>query len=159
LCISSRIISTIQENPTMPVIFSRACEYSLRGLVEMARHPDRSFWTIPDVAAHSGTPAPFLAKTFQQLVKHGILNSAKGRRGGFSFARPPEKIFLIDIVNVLDGTRLTHDCALGLPNCNDDNPCPFHVHWRKIRVPLIEALSQESVAHLAKQPRKVLPTV
>ena len=143
----------------MSVIFSRACEYSLRGLVEMARQPDRPFWTIPEIAAQSATPAPFLAKTFQQLVKHGVLRSAKGRRGGFSFARPPEKIFLIDVVNVLDGQRLTHDCALGLPDCNDDTPCAFHVQWRKIRVPLIEALSQDSVAHLAKQPRKSHPSI
>ncbi len=56
----------------MPVIFSRACEYALRGLVEMARHPEKKSWIIPEVAERSNTPAPFLAKTFQSLVKGGI---------------------------------------------------------------------------------------
>jgi len=137
----------------MSVIFSRACEYAVRGLVEMARNPEKGSWTVPEVAEQSNTPAPFLAKTFQQLVKGGLLHSAKGRKGGFSFARPPEQIFLIDIVNIIDSTTLTHDCALGMPECHDDNPCPFHVQWKRVRVPLIEALSQESIAHLAKQPR------
>ncbi len=138
----------------MSVIFSRACEYAVRGLVEMARHPEKASWTVPEVAEEAGTPAPFLAKTFQQLVKGGILLSSKGRKGGFSFARPADRIFLIDIVNIIDSTALTHDCALGMPECNDENPCPFHTHWKRVRIPLIEALSQESIAHLARQPRR-----
>lgn len=133
----------------MAVLFSRACEYALRGLLEMARHKEQKNWTVPEVAKRANTPAPFLAKTFQILVKGGVLNSAKGRQGGISFARPMDEIFLIDIVNLLDGTRLTHDCALGLPDCHDDKPCPFHTHWRRIRLPLIEALSQQSLANLA----------
>ncbi|NIR49224.1 Rrf2 family transcriptional regulator [candidate division KSB1 bacterium] len=136
----------------MSVIFTRACEYAVRGLVEMARHPETESWTIPEIAEASSTPAPFLAKTFQLLVKGRVLNSARGRQGGFTFARPTDQIFLIEIVEIIDGTTLTHDCALGLPECNDDNPCPFHEHWKRVRVPLIEALSQESLAHLAKQP-------
>jgi Rrf2 family protein len=138
----------------MSVIFSRACEYAVRGLVEMARHPEKTSWTIPEVAEQSSTPAPFLAKTFQFLVKGGILNSTKGRQGGFSFARPVDEIFLIEIVQIIDGTTLTHDCALGLPNCNDDQPCPFHLHWKRVRVPLIEALSQESLAQLTTYGRR-----
>jgi len=133
----------------MAVLFSRACEYALRGLVYMAGHPERRNWTIPEIAEQSSSPAPFLAKTFQLLVKGQVLNSAKGRQGGFSFARKVEDIYLIDIVNIIDGTRLTHDCALGLPDCSDDKPCPFHVHWRKIRVPIIEALSEESLKELS----------
>lgn len=135
----------------MAVIFSRACEYALRGLVCMAGHPDKRNWTIPEIAKQSSSPAPFLAKTFQLLVKGRVLNSSKGRQGGFSFARRANDIYLIDIVNIIDGTRLTHDCALGLPDCNDDNPCPFHVHWRRIRTPIIEALSEESLAELAQK--------
>ncbi len=135
----------------MAVVFSRACEYALRGLIVMAKAKDREVWRVPDVAEESNSPAPFLAKTFQQLVKGGILNSSKGRRGGFSFARPIDEIFLIDIVNILDGQRLTYDCALGMPDCHDENPCPFHVHWRRIRQPLIDALSEESLAQMAKK--------
>ncbi len=137
----------------MAVIFSRACEYALRGLVKMASQPDQSTWTIQEIAKQSDSPAPFLAKTFQLLVKGRVLTSLKGRLGGFSFARPPDQIFLIDIVDIIDGTRLTHDCALGLPDCSDDSPCPFHVHWRNIRKPIIEALSQESLLALAQRLR------
>jgi Rrf2 family protein len=135
----------------MSVIFSRACEYALRGLLEMARRPEKSSWTIPEVAEATDTPAPFLAKTFQLLVKEGVLNSTKGRTGGFSLARPAKQIFLIEIVNIIDGSALTTTCVLGLPECNDANPCPFHVHWKKSRTPLVEALSRQSLAQMTRQ--------
>ena len=143
----------------MPVLFSRACEYAVRGLIVMARNPEKESWRIPDIAKESETPSPFLAKTFQSLVRGGILHSTKGRNGGFRFARPVEEIALIDVVEIIDGGRLTHDCALGMPDCNDDNPCPFHTQWRRIRLPLIDALKQESLARLAKGLKsKVLDT-
>ncbi len=77
----------------MPILFSRACQYALRGLVEMARHKENQFWTVQELAEQTKTPAPFLAKTFQTLVKNGVLTSTKGRRGGFSFAVQRSKSF------------------------------------------------------------------
>ena len=67
----------------MAVVFSRACEYALRGLIEMARNPENKFWSVQELAKRTKTPAPFLAKTFQTLVKARILNSNKGRGAAF----------------------------------------------------------------------------
>jgi Rrf2 family protein len=133
----------------MPVVFSRACEYALRALFEMARHPEQQSWTVQDLAARTDTPAPFLAKTFQALVKEEILSSTKGRKGGFAFARKPGKIFLMEIVDAIDGSALTHDCALGMPTCNDDNPCPFHRYWKGIRANIMTALRHEPLSSAA----------
>ncbi len=82
----------------MPVIFSRACEYAIRGLIEMARHPEQKNWKIQDLAERTNAPAPYLAKTFQTLVRRQILNSTKGRGGGFFICGSNEK-------NIADGHR------------------------------------------------------
>ncbi|MFQ5865785.1 MAG: RrF2 family transcriptional regulator [bacterium] len=134
----------------MSVIFSRACEYAIRALAEMARHPEQEYWQVQDLANQAETPAPFLAKTFQILVKGRILKSTKGRRGGFSFARSVNKISLMDIVKIIDGTTLTADCALGFPECDADNPCPFHAQWADIRNSIIQALRSQSLDQFAK---------
>jgi Rrf2 family protein len=130
----------------MPVLFSRACEYALRALFEMARHPKQEFWTIQELADRTDTPAPFLAKTFQSLVKGEILISNKGRHGGFAFARAPQKISLIKIVEMIDGPALAYNCALGLPTCSNDEPCPFHAHWKAIRDSITNALQHQTLA-------------
>jgi Rrf2 family protein len=117
----------------------------------MARAPERDHWTIQELADRTETPAPFLAKTFQALAKGGVLISTKGRGGGFSFARPVDEIHVIDVVMLIDGPSLLTDCALGFPECGDENPCPFHPHWAKIRAAIMEMLSKESLRHLADQ--------
>lgn len=135
----------------MPVIFSRACEYALRALLEMAHHPHHESWTVQELSARTDTPAPFLAKTFQVLVKGEILHSLKGRGGGFTFARQPGKISIMEIVNLIDGPALTQNCALGLPTCNDVNPCPFHNYWKGIRSAITRALRHETLVRVAQQ--------
>lgn len=130
----------------MSVLFSRACEYALRALFEMARHPEQDSWTVQELAQRTDTPAPFLAKTFQSLVKGNILTSMKGRRGGFAFARAPQRVSLIEIVDLIDGPDVSKNCALGLAYCSDDAPCPFHVHWKGIRTTIANALRHETLA-------------
>jgi Rrf2 family protein len=135
---------------SMPVIFSRACEYALRALLEMAHHPEQESWTVQELATRTDTPAPFLAKTFQLLVKGDILSSLKGRRGGFTFARQPNKLSIMEIVNLIDGPMLTQNCALGLSTCSDTNPCPFHPYWKDIRNSITRALQQQTLLRLAQ---------
>lgn len=138
----------------MSIIFSRGCEYALRALVEMARHPGQTSWTVQELADRTRTPAPFLAKTFQALTRGKLLKSTRGRGGGFMFARPVSEIRLIDVVQLIDGPSLLTDCALGLPACGDENPCPFHFHWAGIRAAIIQALTEETLQHLARQTSK-----
>lgn len=133
----------------MAVVFSRACEYALRALFEMARHPEQDNWTVQELARRVDIPAPFLAKTFQTLVKGKILISSKGRSGGFNFARKPVTISLLQVVEIIDGTSLAQDCALGLPSCSETNPCPFHPHWKGMRETIIAALRSESLVQVA----------
>lgn len=135
----------------MPILFSRACEYALWALAEMARYPGQKFWSVFKLANHLNVPAPFLAKTFQLLVKRGILISSKGRIGGYTFAKSPDKIPLIKVIEAIDDLELVQNCALGLPQCSDTNPCPFHPYWGKAREIIVEALNNETIAQLAQQ--------
>lgn len=133
----------------MSVIFSRACEYAIRGLVEMARHPERHTWRVHELAELTGTPAPFLAKTFQALIKAELLHSQKGRRGGFLFAKPPAHISLLEVVEAIDGTEITKACALGFPRCSSDNPCPIHSNWEPVRNKLIDLLANQTIQQIS----------
>jgi len=117
----------------------------------MARHPEIAKWSVLNLAKQIDIPAPFLAKNFQLLAKGDILNSTKGRQGGFRFAKAPDTIAVIDVVEAIDGPELVHRCTLGFPECGDDNPCPFHFDWKKIRAELVEVLANKTVAHFARE--------
>ena len=65
-----------------------------------------------------------MAKVFQKLVHAGLLQSAKGRGGGFCLARPAHEIRLIQIVEAMEGPQAYDRCVVGLERCTDHMPCP-----------------------------------
>ena len=80
-------------------------------------------WTI--YAGARTLPRHFVAKIFQDLVRKGLLTSAKGRGGSFALARKPTRIYLFfDIVEVMDGLDQLDPCVGGMARCNDKQPYP-----------------------------------
>ena len=138
----------------MSVIFSKACEYGMRALVEMARDQKDEVHLAQNLAKRLKIPAPFLAKTLQALVKEGILYSTKGRSGGFSLARPAAEIRLIEIVEAIDGLGLVRECVLGMPRCSDGQPCAVHEKWAEIRAVILDMLNVTTLKSAAQNPRR-----
>lgn len=135
----------------MAVVFSRACSYAIRALVEMARHPEQQRWSVQHLARDLNIPPPFLAKTFQTLVQREILRSTRGRRGGFSFTRSADRISLLDVVTAIDGDGLVEHCILGFPECGDEHPCAFHAEWETIRKHFFESMANKSILDFARK--------
>lgn len=134
----------------MPILFSRSCQYAMQAVLYMATQPSDKFHYIKDLSAHLGIPLHFLAKIFQNLAKKGILNSHKGRNGGFSLGKNPKKIRLLEIIEAVDGLDSLKTCVLGLSSCSEKDPCPIHDTWAVIREKLREMLSTQSIEDLSK---------
>lgn len=132
------------------MIFNSPTEYAIRGLSELAlRAPPTGSLMLDKLVEGTDLPREFLAKVFQKLVKGGILRSAKGRGGGFSFARPVHEITLLHIVEALDGPLATDGCVVGFEQCDDSMPCPQHDLYKPIRQRLKDFLSTTTVADLS----------
>ncbi len=56
-------------------------------------------------------PAPYLNKQLQALVRAGVLTSVSGPRGGFSLARAPQEISLLDVVVAVEGPEEAFRCT------------------------------------------------
>jgi Rrf2 family transcriptional regulator, iron-sulfur cluster assembly transcription factor len=134
--------------------YSNATEYAIRGLAELAARAEAGKPLLLDeIVAGTDLPRDFLAKLFQKLVKGGILRSTKGRGGGFICARPPHKITLKQIIEVMEGPQCFDRCIVGLEKCNDSMPCPQHDLYKPIRQRLGDYLSTTTLADLASSLR------
>jgi Rrf2 family protein len=77
--------------------------YALRALVELARLRGGGPVPIGELARRRDIPVQFLEQLFAVLRRAGILKSQRGVKGGYSFAREPSEITVIEIVELLDG--------------------------------------------------------
>jgi Rrf2 family protein len=77
--------------------------YALNALVELHRHADAVPVPIAELARRRGIPVQFLEQLFATLRRAGVLRSQRGVKGGYSFARSPSEISVLEIVELLDG--------------------------------------------------------
>jgi Rrf2 family cysteine metabolism transcriptional repressor len=77
--------------------------YALRALVELARLRGGGPVPIGELARRREIPVQFLEQLFAVLRRAGILKSQRGVKGGYSFAREPSAITVIEVVELLDG--------------------------------------------------------
>ena len=96
----------------MLVITSKA-PYALRALSELARRGDAGPVPIGDLARARDIPAQFLEGLFATLRRAGILQSQRGVKGGYSFARAPSDVTVLEIVELLEGELGTEAAANG----------------------------------------------
>ena len=78
-------------------------EYGLLAIIDLALHsghgPVQSF----QIAERQSIPKQYLDQLMLSLKKAGLVESARGRLGGYFLARPAREISLLDIVTVLEG--------------------------------------------------------
>ena len=133
------------------MIYSKTTRYTVQALVELAYTDSDEYQTIEKLSREVDVPGEFLAKIFQDLAKHGLLESRPGRGGGFRLSRAPGEIKLYEIVELIEGPDPLSDCIFDGKVCHGDDPCPLHEQWVPVRDELINFLKGNTVADLAKQ--------
>lgn len=77
--------------------------YAIAALVELQRHGDAGPVPIAELARKREIPVQFLEQLFATLRRAGVLKSQRGVKGGYSFARSPAEVSVLEIVELLDG--------------------------------------------------------
>jgi Rrf2 family cysteine metabolism transcriptional repressor len=77
--------------------------YAVRALTELARRQDDHPVPIAEIARKRDIPVQFLEGLFATLRRAGILQSQRGVKGGYLFAREPSDVTVLDVTELLDG--------------------------------------------------------
>jgi len=133
-------------------MFYKETEYALRGLVYIQLQNYRQrIPGISEISSEIGAPRPYIAKILQRLVKQGLVNSQKGKNGGFYFEPSKPELYLREVVAFTEGEHLFHGCGLGLKECSNDSPCPLHEQLIPIRESVRQLLNNETIQNLARK--------
>ena len=85
------------------LVITTKSPYAVRALAELARRGQATPVPIGEIARARDIPVQFLEGLFATLRRAGILQSQRGVKGGYSFARPPEEITVLEVVELLEG--------------------------------------------------------
>ena len=98
------------------VRISEAASLGMHTMTLLAAKPDRRF-TTHQVAGLLPISEAHLAKVLQRLARAGLVESTRGPHGGFSLARSPEQITLLEVYEAIEGPLEETACLLGLEKC------------------------------------------
>jgi Rrf2 family protein len=134
------------------MIYSNAAVHAIRALAFLAAMPPQQRVLVRQLCEGSNLPRAFVAKIFQLLARDGLLISHKGRGGGFTLARDPSEVSLLQIVRAIDGLDTFGSCLFQLGPCNGHRPCPMREGWEPVRNAILKYLSDTTLAHIVASP-------
>jgi Rrf2 family cysteine metabolism transcriptional repressor len=132
---------------------SSQSRYALRALVELALRTEVAVRPVrvADLAGERDLPEQFLEQLFATLRRAGVLRSYRGVGGGFTFARRPANVTVLDVVLVLDGPQDVAACTTGA--CDLEEVCGPSAVWREAEAAFSTVLGRTTIADLVERER------
>jgi Rrf2 family protein len=119
------------------LVITAKSAHAVRALAELARRGSAPV-PIGDIAASRQISPQLLESLFVALRRGGVLQSQRGVKGGYSFARPPESVTVLEVVELLEGEVGTGAEALGVP-------------WSDIAAQVRKQLGATTIANVAER--------
>jgi Rrf2 family protein len=136
-------------------MLNKKTQYAFQALMYLAENQDKGPVLIAEIAAAKKIPLKFLENILLELRKAGILESKKGKGGGYFLNLSPSKIRLADIIRKIEGPIAMLPCASlyfyeRCSNCDEKN-CGLHDTMIDVRDATLKILEGKTVADLVKQ--------
>ena len=114
-------------------MISTTSEYALRALAHLSRAPEGAAILGRDLARVTNIPANYLSKILLALRNAGYLTTARGSGGGYRLSKAPDEIYLMEIVELFEGSKAKPVCFLSrTKDCGEQEACSAHKAWREL---------------------------
>ena len=97
------------------MVISTRGRYALRLLLDLAEHADEGFVSLKDIAERQDISLKYVEQLMPQLIAAGMLDTARGKSGGYRLSRPVGEYSLGEILNDDDAARKLAEQILPLP--------------------------------------------
>ncbi len=136
-------------------MLSKKSQYAFKALMYLAQNTDKGPVLIAEVAKKKKIPLKFLENILLELKKAGVLESKKGKGGGYYFAVPPAQVPVAKIIRLLDGPIALLPCVSlnfyeRCKNC-DEKSCGLHDMMVNVRDATLKVLEKRTLADMARK--------
>jgi Rrf2 family protein len=135
-------------------MLSKKAQYAFKALMYMAEKKDNQPVLIAEIAKKKKIPLKFLENILLELKKAGILESKKGKGGGYFFKESPKDITMAKIMRLIDGPIAMLPCVSlyfyeRCKNC-DEKQCGLHDSMIQVRDVTLKLLEKKNIADISK---------
>jgi Rrf2 family protein len=137
-------------------MLSKKAKYALKALLVMTEEYGKGPMLISEIAGRDGIPRKFLELILLELKNQGILQSKKGKGGGYALNRPAGSIMIGHIVRLIDGPLAPLPCVSKTAyrkcdECRDERTCGIRIVMREVREATARILDSTSLADIQKR--------
>jgi Rrf2 family protein len=127
--------------------FSTKAEYGLKAIVNMAQsYPNQK--TTKEISEQENISQKYLERLLGKLRSGGIIDSIKGKLGGYVLSRNPKKIPIGEIIELLDGDIAPMRCVGKF--CASQKKCPSSAVWNELGQQIHKTLYRIKLSDLIK---------
>jgi Rrf2 family protein len=126
-------------------------------MLDLALHYGKKPVLLKDISARQGISLRYLEQIISPLIAAKLIVSTRGPRGGVSLARPPQKIRLVDIIQVLEGPIVPVDCVENPGLCTRAPSCVARDVWTDLARAMHGVLESTTLADLVERQSKKEP--
>lgn len=132
-------------------ILTRNTDYAVKSLCLIAE--SNRLVSVSDLCGQLHIPKAFLRRILQTLNNKGFLNSSKGKGGGFSLARSPRSISLLDIMSVFQSPVKMGNCHRQKQPCPDQRSCNMRKKLKTLEDNILKEVKEISIHSLLDKPK------
>jgi Rrf2 family protein len=135
---------------------SKRTQYGLKAVLALGRRYREGPVRIAILAREESIPLKFLEVILLDLKGQGLLESKKGKGGGYHLSRPPSTITLGSVIRMMEGPLAPLPCASETafqpcPECQDIETCGTRIIMRQVRDAMASVLDSTTLADLLRR--------
>ena len=135
---------------------SKRTQYGLKAMLALGRRYRSGPVLIATLSKEETIPLKFLEIILLDLKAQGLLESKKGRGGGYRLSRPPSTITIGSVIRMMEGPLAPLPCASETafqpcPECTDVETCGTRIIMRQVRDAMAAVLDNTTLSDLLRR--------
>lgn len=130
------------------MIISTKGRYALSIMIDLAHHSADGYVSLKDISDRQEISMKYLEAIISKLSKGGLVDSARGKTGGYRLNRPVEKYSVGEILILTEKTLAPVSCIECQKECAKEGSCLTRPMWNELNEVIMNFLNSKTLADL-----------
>jgi len=127
------------------MFLTKECDYGLRIVRTLGGGEKKN---AEDICTAEGIPGQYVYKILKKLDRAGIVQSTRGRDGGYRLIKPLNSFSIFDVVSAIDENLSISEClrdGVTCPRNSEEQPCGVHKELARVQEILIDQMLMKTM--------------